>query len=229
MLLDDAALKRAVAEATMAQLPPLQGVIGVGTGSTVNAWLDLLATSGQRAGIEAAVASSVATAERLKAIGIPVVDLNGVDVRLYIDGADEINPDFQLIKGGGGALTREKIIATSARHFVVMADHRKCVDQLGRAFPLPIEVVPMARGLVARECIKLGGQPVYREGVVTDNGGVILDVHHLDLREPLAMDKRLNQMVGVICHGLFVQRPADQIFCAQADGTVKELEVRHGG
>lgn len=218
-------LKQAVAQAAIERIP-LQGIIGVGTGSTVNAWLDALA--GQRAKIEAAVASSNESAKRLQALGIPVIDLNGVDLHCYIDGADEINPDFQMIKGGGGALTREKIIAASAKNFWVLVDHHKCVKRLGK-HPLPIEVIPMARGLVARECIKLGGQPVYREGMVTDSGHVILDVHGLDLSEPMAMEKRLNQITGVVCHGLFANRAADHVLCAMANGEVVALEARHDG
>lgn len=215
-------LKQAVAEYVLDKVP-LQGVVGVGTGSTVNAWIDALGD--RRAHIEAAVASSEATAERLKAVGIPLVPLNGADVTVYIDGADEVNPYFQLIKGGGGALAREKIIAAASRRFVVMVDESKLVQELGRAFPLPIEVIPMARGLVARECIKLGGQPVYREGFVTDNGNVILDVHHLPLAEPIKMSQRLNQIPGVVCHGCFDQVIPDDVFCAMRNGEVKRLEM----
>ena len=217
-------LKKAVANAVLAKVP-LHGVIGVGTGSTVEAWIAGLAH--RKADIEAAVASSERTAKQLKAMGIPVVDLNGVDVNIYIDGADEVNDRLQMIKGGGGALTREKIVATSAKRFVLMVDYSKRVKRLGVDFPLPIEVIPMARGLVARACIKLGGQPVYRKDVITDNGHVILDVHHLNLDEPLTMAQRLNQIPGVVCHGLFASITPDVMFCANKDGAIETIEAEN--
>lgn len=151
--------------------------------------------------------------------------MNGVDVSVYIDGADEVNQRLQMIKGGGGAMTCERIVAASAKRFVLMVDHSKRVKRLGVDFPLPIEVIPMARGLVARACIAMGGQPVYRKGVVTDNGHVLLDVHHLNLDEPLAMAQRLNQIPGVVSHGLFADLRADEMFCAEADGTVVHVQV----
>lgn len=193
------------------------GVVGVGTGSTVNHFIDALATiKGQ---IEGAVSSSNASTQRLKEHGIHVFDLNEVsEVATYIDGADESNHHLQLIKGGGGALTREKIIAAVADQFVCIADQSKLVDVLG-AFPLPVEVVPMSRSYVAREIVKMGGQPVYREGVITDNHNVILDVHGWSIKEAIALEKDLNNIVGVVTNGLFAMRPADVLLLGSADGT----------
>lgn len=193
------------------------GVVGVGTGSTVNHFIDALATiKGQ---IEGAVSSSNASTQRLKDHGIHVFDLNEVsEVAIYIDGADESNHQLQLIKGGGGALTREKIIAAVAEQFVCIADESKLVDELG-AFPLPVEVVPMSRSYVAREIVKKGGQPVYREGVITDNHNVILDVHGWSIKEAIALEKDLNNIVGVVTNGLFAMRPADVLLLGSADGT----------
>lgn len=193
------------------------GVVGVGTGSTVNHFIDALATiKGQ---IEGAVSSSNASTQRLKDHGIHVFDLNEVnEVAIYIDGADESNHHLQLIKGGGGALTREKIIAAVADQFVCIADESKLVDVLG-SFPLPVEVVPMSRSYVAREIVKMGGQPVYREGVITDNHNVILDVHGWDIMEAIALEKDLNNIVGVVTNGLFAMRPADVLLLGSADGT----------
>lgn len=193
------------------------GVVGVGTGSTVNHFIDALATiKGQ---IEGAVSSSNASTQRLKDHGIHVFDLNEVsEVAIYIDGADESNHHLQLIKGGGGALTREKIIAAVADQFVCIADQSKLVDVLG-AFPLPVEVVPMSRSYVAREIVKMGGQPVYREGVITDNHNVILDVHGWSIKEAIALEKDLNNIVGVVTNGLFAMRPADVLLLGSADGT----------
>lgn len=193
------------------------GVVGVGTGSTVNHFIDALATiKGQ---IEGAVSSSNASTQRLKDHGIHVYDLNEVnEVAIYIDGADESNHHLQLIKGGGGALTREKIIAAVADQFVCIADESKLVDVLG-SFPLPVEVVPMSRSYVAREIVKMGGQPVYREGVITDNHNVILDVHGWDIMEAIALEKDLNNIVGVVTNGLFAMRPADVLLLGSADGT----------
>jgi ribose 5-phosphate isomerase A len=193
------------------------GVVGVGTGSTVNHFIDALATiKGQ---IEGAVSSSNASTQRLKDHGIQVFDLNEVnEVAIYIDGADESNHHLQLIKGGGGALTREKIIAAVADQFVCIADESKLVDVLG-SFPLPVEVVPMARSYVAREIVKMGGQPVYRQGVITDNHNVILDVHGWNIQEAIALEKDLNNIVGVVTNGLFAMRPADVLLLGSADGT----------
>lgn len=196
-------------------------VIGVGTGSTANYFIDALAQIKHR--IDGAVASSDATAQRLKSHGIPVLDLNGVDaVSVYIDGADEANRHRQLIKGGGGALTREKIVAAVAKQFVCIADDSKLVDILGR-FPLPIEVVPMARSYVARELRALGGNPYWREGFVTDNGNVVLDIHNLEIMEPVKMESEINQIPGVVTNGLFARRAADVLLIA-TDGGVKTIE-----
>ena len=194
-------------------------VVGVGTGSTTNHFIDGLARIRHK--IEGAVASSEATAERLKSHGIPVLDLNTVDeLPLYVDGADESNHYLQLIKGGGGALTREKIVAAVSRTFVCIADESKLVDVLGR-FPLPIEVIPMARSYVARELVKLGGKPVLREGFVTDNGNQILDVHNLEILEPAKLEAELNQIVGIVTNGLFARRPADVLLLGTPQGVRK--------
>lgn len=191
-------------------------LLGVGTGSTVNAFIDQLAASGKR--LEAAVSSSEATTERLEAIGVRVVELNHTgDLELYIDGADEVDEHKRLIKGGGGALTREKIIAGASRRFVCIVDASKCRPILGE-FPLPIEVIPMARSFVARQLTKLGGQPALREGFTTDNGNLILDVRNLDLIDPVAMEDRINRIPGVVCCGLFAHRPADTVLVASEDG-----------
>lgn len=195
-------------------------VLGIGTGSTTNHFIDLLASIKPR--INATVASSEASAARLRSHGIPVFDLNVLDgVDLYVDGADEANEALQLIKGGGAALTREKIIAAVAREFICIADEGKLVSTLGR-FPLPLEVIPMARSHVARELVKLGGNPVYRHGVKTDNGNIILDVHDFMLAEPPAMETMLNDIVGVVSNGIFAHRPADRLLLAGAGG-VREL------
>ncbi len=208
-------MKREVARAALAFVRPGE-VLGVGTGSTANHFIDLLRA--HRHDIPAAVASSDATAERLRAVGIEVVSLNDVGrLSVYVDGADEINPQLAMIKGGGAALTREKIVAEMAETVVCIADERKWVPQLG-AFPLPIEVIPMARSLIARAIVKLGGNPVYRTGVVTDNGHVILDVYDLDLSDPVAMESTLNQWPGVVTCGLFARRPADVLLLARPDG-----------
>lgn len=192
-------------------------IVGVGTGSTVNHFIDLLATI--KGKIDGAVSSSEASTARLKNLNIPVYDLNAVgDIPLYIDGADESNHYLQLIKGGGGALTREKIIAAASRKFVCIADHSKLVDILGQ-FPLPIEVIPLARSYVAREVVKFGGEPVYREGFVTDNGNQILDIHGLSIMEPAKLEARLNNIAGVVSNGLFALRPADVLILGTAEGT----------
>ncbi len=198
-------LKQAVAREAIGFVQP--GLIGVGTGSTANYFIDELAKIKHK--IDAAVASSEATAQRLIARGIRVIDLNEAgQLPLYVDGADEITEHLHMIKGGGGALTREKIVAAASEKFICIADHTKLVDVLGR-FPLPVEVIPMARSYVARELVKLGGQPKLREGFVTDNGNVILDVHHLDIVNPVELEGTLNQIVGVVTNGLFARRPAD--------------------
>jgi len=191
-------------------------VLGVGTGSTVNALIDELAASGLR--LERAVSSSEATSEKLRAIGVEVVELNHVgDLDLYIDGADEVDAHNRLIKGGGGALTREKIVAAASRRFVCIVDESKCVPILGR-FPLPVEVIAMARSLVARRLVGMGGRPELRQDFVTDNGHQILDVHDLDLVDPVAMETEINQIPGVVSCGLFARRKADVVLVAAEDG-----------
>jgi ribose 5-phosphate isomerase A len=182
-------------------------IIGVGTGSTVAYFIDALGRT--RGRVEAAVSSSEQSTALLRARGIRVVDLNQVGaLELYVDGADECDPHKRLIKGGGGALTREKILAAASRTFVCMIDASKRVEVLGR-FPLPIEVIPMARGYVARELVRRGGTPVWRDGYLTDNGNVILDVHGWQITDPVALETELNQIAGVVCVGLFARRPAD--------------------
>jgi len=194
-------------------------IIGIGTGSTVNCFIDLLADHKHR--IKAAVSSSVASTERLEALGIEVIDLNdAADIPVYIDGADESNHDMQLIKGGGGALTREKIIAAVADKFVCIADESKYVETLGQ-FPLPVEVLPMARSYVARELVKLGGDPAYRTGFVTDNGNVILDVHNMEISQAKILEEKINNITGVVTNGLFAIRAADHLILATDDG-IKE-------
>ena len=195
-------------------------VIGIGTGSTTNHFIDGLAAIKHR--IDGTVASSEASAKRLKAHGIPVLDLNSVDdLSVYVDGADESNRHLHLIKGGGGALTREKIVASASRKFICIADESKLVDILG-SFPLPVEVIPMARSYVARELVKHGGQPVYREGFTTDNGNIILDVHNLEIMEPVRLEEELNNIAGVVTVGIFARRPADVLLLGTAEG-VKTL------
>lgn len=206
--------KQAVAQAALAYIEPGM-ILGVGTGSTVNCLIELL----PRCELKGAVASSQVTQEKLTALGIDVMDLNFVgDLDLYIDGADEVNPQLQLIKGGGGALTREKIVAAASKQFVCLVDASKSVSVLGQAFPVAIEVLPQARSYVARELVKLGAEPVYREGFVTDYGNVILDVYDLDVSEPLAVEQQLNNIVGVVCHGIFAANPADVLLIAGDDG-----------
>ena len=208
-------MKKMVAEAALEYVEP-GTIIGIGTGSTANHFIDSLA--GIKHKIDGTVASSNASAERLAAHGIPVLDLNSVDeLSVYIDGADESNHHLHLIKGGGGALTREKSVAACARKFVCIADGSTLVDILG-AFPLPIEVIPMARSMVARELVKRGGQPVYREGFTTDNGNVILDVHNMEIMEPVKLEQDLNDVPGVVTVGLFAKRPADVLLLGTKDG-----------
>jgi len=208
-------LKRQAAERALEFLPD-SGILGVGTGSTVNHFIELLAPIKGR--FEGAVSSSDASTERLKAIGMPVLDLNATGgLEVYVDGADESNHQLQLIKGGGGALTREKIIAAASRKFVCIADETKLVHVLGK-FPLPVEVIPMARSYVARELVKLGGTPQLRENFVTDNGNIILDVHNLEIMEPAALEDQINNIVGVVTVGIFARRPADVLILGSADG-----------
>ncbi len=191
-------------------------IVGIGTGSTANHFIDGLA--GMKGKIEGTVASSVASEERLKSHGIPVLNLNDTGgLGLYVDGADESTRHLHLIKGGGGALTREKIVAAASDKFVCIADDSKLVDVLG-AFPLPVEVIPMARSYVAREIVKLGGEPVLREGFTTDNGNVILDIHHMQITNPVELEDRLNNIVGVVTNGLFARRPADVLILGGKDG-----------
>jgi ribose 5-phosphate isomerase A len=192
------------------------GIIGVGTGSTVNHFIDLLAPIKHR--IDGAVSSSEVSSERLKGHGIQVLDLNAVgDLDLYVDGADESNHYLQLIKGGGGALTREKIVAAASRKFVCIADGSKLVDVLGD-FPLPVEVIPMARSYVARQLVELGGNPVWRENFVTDNGNLILDVHNLRIMEPIRLEQQINNVAGVVTVGIFAMRPADVLILGSEQG-----------
>lgn len=199
-------LKKQVAEAALAYVEE-DSIVGVGTGSTANFFIEGLATIKHK--IEGTVASSEATAARLKAHGIPVYELTAVDeIPVYVDGADEADRYLNLIKGGGGALTREKIIAAVAKSFVCIADQSKKVDVLGK-FPLPIEVIPMARSHVARNIVKLGGDPVYRSGFVTDNGNIILDVHGMSIAQPATLEEQINNIVGVVTNGLFACRGAD--------------------
>lgn len=206
-------LKQQVAQAAAAYVKG--GIIGVGTGSTANFFIDELARIKSR--IEGTVASSESTARRLRDHGIHVFDLNSVgQVEIYVDGADEVTEHFHMLKGGGGALTREKIVAACAGCFVCICDASKLVPVLGK-FPLPVEVLPMARGHVARELVKMGGHPVLRD-FTTDNGNIILDVHGLTILDPVAMEARINQIVGVVTNGLFAARPADVLLLATTDG-----------
>ena len=211
-------LKRQAALAALEYVKP-GSIVGVGTGSTVNHFIDGLATIKHK--IEGAVSSSNASTERLRKHGIQVFDLNEVDdIPVYVDGADESNEHLQLIKGGGAALTREKIIAHLAKTFVCIADESKLVPVLGK-FPLPIEVIPMARSMIARELVKRGGQPIYRDGFVTDNGNQILDVHNLEIMQPAKLEDELNNIPGIVTVGLFALRPADVLILATKDGVRK--------
>ena len=212
-------LKKAVAQAAIGYIQP-GSIVGVGTGSTANCFIDELAKIKHK--IDGTVASSLASAQRLESHGIRVLDLNAVDeISVYVDGTDETNKYLHLIKGGGGALTREKIVAAVAKKFVCIADESKLVDVLGK-FPLPVEVIPMARSYVARELVKLGGQPVYRDGFLTDNGNVILDVRNLTILDPVALEQLLNNISGVVTNGLFARRPADILLLGTPHG-VKTL------
>lgn len=213
--------KKRQAAAAAIRFVPHDVVIGVGTGSTANYFIDELVKIKGR--LQGAVASSEATAKRLRAYGIEVVELNDAGpLALYVDGADEANAARQLIKGGGGALTREKIVAAASQRFVCLLDDSKLVARLGR-FPLPVEVIPMSRSFVARELVKLGGQPEYRAGFTTDNGNVILDVYHLEMTDPRRLEQTLNQIPGMVSNGLFANRPADVLLVGAADG-VRQIE-----
>lgn len=210
--------KQQAAEAAMEYIKSAE-VIGVGTGSTIAFFIEALASVKHK--LEGAVASSEATATLLKKIGVPLLDLNSVaHLPLYVDGADEFNQHRYLVKGGGGALTREKIIAEVATQFVCIVDQSKQVEVLGK-FPVPIEVIPMARSFVAREIVKLHGDPVYRQGVITDNGNVILDVHNWHILNPVELEKRLNNIPGVVSNGIFANRGADIILCATNTGVLR--------
>jgi ribose 5-phosphate isomerase A len=211
--------KKAAAKAALEHVE-VGTVIGVGTGSTANHFIDLLAGIKHR--IDGTVASSEASAARLRRHGIQVLDLNGVDtVSVYVDGADEADRHLHLVKGGGGALTREKIVAAVARRFVCVADDSKLVEVLGK-FPLPVEVIPMARSYVARQIVKLGGNPIWRDGFVTDNGNLILDVHGLSIVDPVKLETELNQIAGVVTNGLFARRTADVLILG-TEGGIKVL------
>jgi ribose 5-phosphate isomerase A len=213
--MDQEAMKKASALAALEFIEPGM-VLGVGSGSTVNYFIDALKTV--KGKIDAAVASSNASAERLKALSIPLADLNTLtELSLYVDGADEINPAKQMIKGGGGALTREKIVAAVAKKFVCIADKTKRVEILGQ-FPIAVEVIPMARSYVARQIVKLGGDPIYRQGFLTDNGNVILDVYNLKILAPLTWEEKLNNIVGIVSNGIFAARPADVLLLAENKG-----------
>jgi ribose 5-phosphate isomerase A len=222
--MDQDQLKRSAAEAALAHIEPMldsKSIVGVGTGSTTNYFIDALSSIKHK--FDAAVSSSEASTMRLQEHGIQVLDLNAVaDVAVYVDGADETNAQRQLIKGGGGALTREKIVAASSREFICIVDESKVVPTLGK-FPLPVEVIPMARGLVARTMVQLGGAPELRDGFVTDNGNVILDVYDLEIHDPQAMEAAINNVVGVVCCGIFAAQAATQVIVAYADGRVALL------
>ncbi len=210
--------KRLVAEAALDYVPD-GCIVGVGTGSTANFFIDALGARRDR--LRGAVASSEASAARLRALGIPLFDLNEVDeLPVYVDGADETTRERALIKGGGGALTREKIVAAASKTFVCVVDDSKLVAQLGR-FPLPVEVIPLARALVARQLTALGGRPVLREGFITDNGNEILDVHGLAISAPADLETTINQLTGVVTNGLFARRPADVLLMATDRGVVR--------
>ena len=215
-------LKQKAAEAAISYIAPKldrKSFVGVGTGSTANCFIDELAKI--RHTFDAAVASSEATQQRLAEQGIKVLDLNATPhLDVYVDGADEIDALGNMIKGGGAALTREKIVASAANEFVCVADDSKLVTRLG-AFPLPVEVIPMARSLVARALVQLGGQPVWREGVITDNGNIILDVHNFEIEQPLEMERRINDIAWVVCIGIFAQQAAHVAFLARENGITK--------
>jgi len=212
---DQETLKKLAAEKAL-EFIESESIIGVGTGSTVNYFIESLAKIKHK--IDAAVASSKASADRLRALGIPIADLNSTGgISLYVDGADEVNSAKQMIKGGGGALTGEKIVASAAKQFVCIVDSSKQVDILG-SFPVALEVIPMARSLVGREIVKLGADPVYRRGFITDYGNVILDVHNLKILEPIKMEELLSTLPGVVTCGIFAKRPAEIVIVASQAG-----------
>lgn len=214
---DQEILKKLAAEAALEYIKPGM-ILGVGSGSTVNYFIDALKSV--KGKIEGAVASSTVTAEKLKALSIPLIDLNSVgELAICVDGADEINVAKQMIKGGGGALTREKIVAAVSQKFICIADQTKKVDLLG-TFPVAVEVVPMARSYVARQIVKLGASPVYRQGFVTDNGNIILDVYNLKILNPREMEEKLNNIVGIVTNGIFAMRSADVLLLATPEGVV---------
>ncbi len=210
-------LKQKVAQAALHYIKDV-AIVGVGTGSTVKHFIDYLADfKGQ---IEGAVSSSEVSTAHLKKVGIPVLDLNAVgSLDVYVDGADEVTPHKHMVKGGGGALTREKIIGAASKQFVCIVDETKCVDVLGK-FPLPVEVIPMARSYVARELVKLGGQPVWRENLITDNHNVILDVHNLNIIDPVKLEQIINNITGVVTVGIFAMRPADVVLVGKGNEVV---------
>lgn len=214
-------MKKNAAKKALEMIPD-RTILGVGTGSTVNFFIEALAHHPEK--VDVAVSSSERTTALLKAAGIPVMDLNAVgEVQIYVDGADEINHYMHMIKGGGGALTREKIIAEAAERMICIADESKYVSKLGE-FPLPVEAIPMARSLVARKLVKLGGHPEWRQNFITDNGNVILDVHGLDIQTPVALEEAINHIPGVVCCGLFARRHADQLILGMKDGSVRVQE-----
>ena len=211
---DQQAQKQAAAKAALRYIED-DMILGVGTGSTVNCLIELLPTLR----LAGAVASSQVTEDKLRALGIEIVDLNFAgQLDIYIDGADEVNEHLQLIKGGGGALTREKIVAAASNKFICMVDASKSVKILGREFPVPIEVLPQARSYVARQLARMGGEPVYREDFVTDYGNVILDTYDLDVTDPIALEQQLNNIVGVVCNGIFAANQADVLLKASSNG-----------
>ena len=220
--MDQDTLKMQVAAAALQSVsdhPDELLVLGIGTGSTAEHFIRGLKTIRHR--VDTTVSSSERSASLLREMGFSVTDLNAVPrVDIYIDGADEANEQLHLIKGGGAALTREKIVAAVAERFICIADESKRVDTLG-AFPLPVEVIPMARSHVARELVKLGGQPVWREGTITDNGNVILDVHGLNIASPIELERQINDMTGVVCNGLFALRPADELLLGTPEGVLR--------
>jgi ribose 5-phosphate isomerase A len=210
-------LKQKVAQAAMRYVKDV-AIVGVGTGSTVKHFINYLADI--KGDIEGAVSSSEMSTAQLKSVGIPVLDLNAVGtLDVYVDGADEVTPHKHMVKGGGGALTREKIIDAASKKFICIVDETKCVDVLGK-FPLPVEVVPMARSYVAREMVKLGGQPVWRENFITDNHNVILDVHNLDIIDPIKLEQIINNITGVVTVGIFAMRPADVVLVGKGTEVV---------
>ncbi len=222
MIQDTESLKKKAARAALDCIKTTSLVLGLGSGSTVNYFIEILATIKHK--IEGVVVASIKTEKFLKQHGIPILDLNSTGkLTVYIDGADEVNKQLQLIKGGGGALTREKIIAAASEYFICIADESKYVELLGRG-ALPIEVIPLARSYVAREIVKLGGFPIYREKFVTDNGNIILDTQGWDFTDPIRLERLLNNIPGIVCNGLFAQRPADKLLLATTNAGVKVIE-----